>query len=245
MSTFSIKLLNREQKEIRRRILEISFQRNFSHLGSCLSSADLINAIYKVKKSNEKFVLSNGHAGIALYVILEKNGFIKDPKILNSLNVHPDRNPKIGIDVSTGSLGQGLPIALGMALANKRQNVYCVISDGECAEGSIWETLRIAIDQKVTNLKIIVNGNGWSACDAVDLSLLTTKIKCFGFAIKEINGHDMDQIISSLKSLSDNKFAVIFAKTTTDQFPFLKGLDAHYHIMNEDDYKKGLHLLSL
>src|SRR3972149_10953189 len=127
MNNFDIKLLTAEQKNTRRRILEISFQRNFSHIGSCLGSIDLIDAIYKVKKRDEQFILSNGHAGVALYVILEKNGMIKDSNIIKKLNVHPDRNLDIGISVSTGSLGQGLPIALGMALSNKNENVYCLV----------------------------------------------------------------------------------------------------------------------
>src|SRR3990167_11062130 len=160
----NIKNLNSEQKALRLRIIDMSFQRNLSHIGSCLSAVDIIDAIYKVKKRNEKFVLSNGHAGIALYAILEKNKILS-PSITKKLNIHPDRNKKIGIDVSTGSLGHGLPIALGIALANRNKHVYCIISAGECTEGSIWETLRIASDKKVSNLKIILNANGWGAYD--------------------------------------------------------------------------------
>ena len=121
MNNFKIRSLTPEQKTTRRRILEISHEKNLSHIGSCFCSVDLINAVYKVKNKEEKFILSNGHAGIALYVILEKNGFLKNSDI-EKLNVHPDRNPKFGIDVSTGSLGQGLPIALGMAISDKNKN---------------------------------------------------------------------------------------------------------------------------
>lgn len=242
MNNFKIQSLDSEQKITRRRILEISYQKNLSHLGSCLSSVDLINGIYGVKNKDEKFILSNGHAGIALYVILEKNGFIKNSDI-KTLHVHPDRNPKLGIDVSTGSLGQGLPIALGMAISDKDKNVYCLISDGECTEGSIWEALRIASDNKVSNLKIIVNANGWSAYNQVDLNSLIKKIKGYGYNVKEIDGHDMNAIIETLKSAKENGQTVIFARTSTDQLPFLKGLDAHYYIMNKNDYKKALDLL--
>jgi len=242
MNNFKIQSLTAEQKNTRRRILEISRQKNLSHLGSCLSSVDLIDGVYKVKNKDEKFILSNGHAGIALYVILEKNGYINDSEIA-SLNVHPDRNPKLGIDVSTGSLGQGLPIALGIALSDKGKNVYCLISDGECAEGSIWEALRIANRKKITNLKLIVNANGWSAYDSVDLDSLIKNIKANGFDVIEINGHDMNAILEALKSAKENGQAIIFARTSVNQFPCLKGLDAHYCIMNENDYKEALGLL--
>lgn len=243
MAKFNIKSLTQEQKETRRRILEISFQRNFSHIGSCLSSIDLIDAVYKVKNKNEKFVLSNGHAGVALYVVLEKNGLIKNNNVINKLNVHPDRNPEIGIDVSTGSLGQGLPIALGIALANKKDNVYCLISDGECAEGSIWETLRIAHEKDVQNLKIILNANGWGAYGSIDLPNLTSRIESFGYKVEKINGHDMDSIIEALKLTFNDKPTVVFAETLTDQFPFLKGQDAHYYVMENNDYRNASKLL--
>lgn len=242
MNNFKIQSLTTEQKKTRQRILEISHQKNLSHLGSCLGCVDLIDAVYEVKNKDEKFILSNGHAGVALYVVLEKNGYIKNSDIKN-LHVHPDRNPKLGIDVSTGSLGQGLPIALGIALANKKENVYCLISDGECTEGSIWEALRIASDNKIANLKIIVNANGWSAYNKVNLNFLTNKFKGFGYNVLEINGHDMKAIIEALKFTKENDQAIIFAKTSTNQLPFLKGLDAHYYIMNENDYGKALNLL--
>jgi len=242
MNNFNIQSLTTEQKNTRQRIIEISYTKSLSHLGSCLSAIDLIDGIYRIKNRNEKFILSNGHAGIALYVILEKNGFIKNSDI-KSLHVHPDRNPKLGIDVSTGSLGQGLPIALGIAISNKDKDVYCLISDGECTEGSIWETLRIAADNRISNLKIIVNANGWSAYDTVNLNSLINKFKGFGYRVLEINGHDMNTIVETLKSTKENTQIVIFARTFTDQFPFLKGLDSHYCIMNNQDYKKALDLL--
>ena len=243
MNNFKIQSLTAEQKKSRQRILEISHRQNLSHLGSCLGSVDLIDGIYKIKNKNEKFILSNGHAGIALYVILEKNGFIKDSDI-KTLHAHPDRNLKLGIDVSTGSLGQGLPIALGIAMSDRNKNVYCLISDGECAEGSIWETLRIASENKVSNLKITVNANGWGAYSTVDLNSLIKKIEANGYCVLEIDGHDMKAILEALKFTKENsQQTVILAKTSTDQFPFLKGLDAHYYIMNDEDYKNASKLL--
>jgi transketolase len=243
MYKFSLKKLTDEQKKLRIKILELSHESNLSHLGSCLSSVDLIDAIYKTKKKNEKFVLSNGHAGIAWYVVLEKYGYIKDSKTIKKLNIHPDRNIKYDIHVSTGSLGQGLPIALGMALADRKKNVYCMISDGECTEGSIWEALRVASEKKVHNLKIILNANGWSAYDKVNLSNLANRFKGFGYTIKKVDGHDSKQILSSLKNIADNKSVILFAYTSVEQFPFLKGQDAHYYVLKDEDYKEGIRAL--
>lgn len=239
---FSIKNLTAEQKKLRKRIIELSHKSNFSHLGSCLSAIDLIDAIYKVKKREEKFVLSNGHAGIALYVVLEKNGFIKNLHKKN-LRVHPDRDVKKGIHVSTGSLGQGLPIALGMALSNRNKNVYCMISDGECEEGSIWESLKVAWKHKVTNLKIILNANGWAAYEKLDLKYLKNRIRASGYEIEKLNGHDTESILKSLNKETNN-LLLFFAYTQVEQFHFLKGQDAHYYVMKEDDYKTAIkHLL--
>jgi transketolase len=148
---------------LKRRILEISYNHKLSHLGSCLTAVDIIYEIFQRKSPEEKFILSSGHAGLALYVILESKGGKNAESVFRHHGVHPDRCRDCGIDCSSGSLGQGLPIAVGMALADRTKNVYCLISDGECAEGSIWEALRIASEQQLTNLKVYVNWNGWAA----------------------------------------------------------------------------------
>lgn len=227
------KLTNR-QKMLQRRILEISFLHRLSHLGSCLSTIDIIDAIYSVKKESEKFVLSNGHAGVALYVILEDKGLIKNLHT-RQINVHPDRDPKLGIHVSTGSLGQGLPIALGMALANREKNVYCSISDGECAEGSIWEALKIAADLRVSNLKIVVNANGWGAYGSIELKNLKKRLSSFGHKLHIVDGHSKEKLVGKLKTKT-NLFEIIFAQTTVEHLPFLSGQDAHYYVMTDTDY---------
>ncbi len=236
MHKFLLRTLSHEQKKLRKRILELSFESDLSHLGSCLSAIDLIDAVYKVKKKDEEFILSNGHAGIAWYTVLEKYGYFKNSNTIKSLYVHPDRNVKYGIHVSTGSLGQGLPIALGMALADRKKNVYCMISDGECTEGSIWEALRVASEYKVCNLKIIVNANGWSAYDKVDLTSLVKRIKGFGYMIEKVDGHDSKSILKVLKKLARKTPTLLFAYTTVEQFPFLKGQDAHYYVMKREEY---------
>lgn len=231
-----------EQKTLRRRIIEISYARNLSHLGSCLSAVDIICAIYKTKKEDEHFILSNGHAGIALYVVLERESLLTS-SLINNLHIHPDRNPEIGIDVSTGSLGQGLPIALGIALANRKKNVYCLVSDGECAEGSIWEALRVGFEQKVSNLKLVINANGWGAYSFISLKLLLKKLRGFGYKAKIVDGHNIYKLSRLLKSRSCNRPLILFAKTIVEQFPFLKGQDAHYYVMTDEDYKTARGIL--
>lgn len=239
MDRFSIKALSKEQKDTRRRILEISYKSKLSHIGSCLTAIDLIDAIYKVKLKDEKFVLSNGHAAVAWYVVLERNGLLKKDQT-EKLHIHPDRNPDFGIDVSSGSLGQGLPIALGIALSNKKKNVYCIISDGEATEGSIWESLRIFQDKKIYNLKILINVNGWGAYDPIPINTLYARFKGFVPNIKKIDGHNIPQIKSALKS---KKINIFFAKTYVNQLPFLKGQEAHYYTMGQDDYTLAMELL--
>jgi len=229
---------DKNQKRIRAKLLELLHRAHLSHIGSCLSAIDIIDAIYSIKNKQEKFILSNGHAGVALYTILEKYRYLKNPD-LTKLNVHPDRNPKIGIDVSTGSLGQGLPIALGMALADKNKNVYCLISDGECAEGSVWESFRIIHDLNICNLKIVINLNGWGAYGPISTKYLIKRLKGFSHGLTIINGHNPGEIIKALKA-NYTKSVLIVAKTTSEQFNFLKGLDAHYFVMSENDYQLAM-----
>jgi transketolase len=231
--------LTAEQKETRKRIIELSYQLKLSHLGSCLSTIDIIDAVYRVKRNEERFVLSNGHSAIALYVILEKNKII-DLSIIKELHIHPDRNIDFGIHVSSGSLGQGLPIAVGMALADRKKRVFCLVSDGECAEGSIWESFKVIYENKVNNLITIVNANGWGAYDPISLPVLFKRIKGFGLDVIKIDGHNLNKLSSAIKEAGKNNPSIIFAKTTVEQFPFLKGQDAHYYVMKENDYKMAM-----
>ena len=230
------------QKETRKRIVELSYQSNLAHLGSNFSAIDIIDAVYKTKAREERFVLSAGHAGIALYAILEKNLLLDQSKI-KKLHIHPDRDTKLGIDVSTGSLGQGLPIALGMALADRTKRVFCLVTDGECAEGSIWESLRIVYDEKIKNLVLIVNANGWGAYNPISTPVLLKRIRGFGFNVIITDGHKIDSLLISIRSAGNKQPAVILAKTNVEQLPFLKGQDAHYYVMNDNDYKTAMELL--
>lgn len=205
-------------KNLKRRIIEISYKYKKSHIGSCLTALDIIEEIYNLKKKREKFILSEGHAAIALYCVLEKHEG-RDPEyLLKKHGIHAGRDEKNGIWCTTGSLGQGLPIAVGMAMADKTKNVYCMISDGETAEGSIWEALRIKTDNNLDNLKVYVNLNGYGAYGKINSIKLIKRLKAF---------------------CPD----IIIKRTNVQQLPFLKGLDAHYYIMTNDDYKKALGIL--
>jgi len=206
-------------KTLKDRILELSYKHNLSHLGSCLSAVDIIEKIFQVKLPDEKFVLSSGHAGLALYVVLEANGLGDAEKKLDHHGVHPDRCVQCHIDCSTGSLGHGLPIAVGMALADRSKDVYCLISDGECAEGSIWEALNIFEAQELYNLHIFVNMNGWGAYKPVDTDKLETTI------------------MAHVPTMKDN---VHIFKTTVEQYTFLVGNDAHYHAMTKEEYESTI-----
>jgi transketolase len=229
--------LDSEQKQLRLRILEISHESRVSHLGSAFSVVDIIAAIYKVKKPDERFVLSAGHSAVALYAVLEQQGLIHNPN-LHDLNVHPDRNPALGIDVSTGSLGQGLPIAVGIALAERSKNVWVVSTDGEMAEGSMWESLRIASEQRLANLRLFINANGFGAYGEIENALMEARIKSFGWEVTPINGHSPDELRAtiSVSSRSPGVPTAVLARTTSEQFPFLKGLDAHYYVMTDADF---------
>lgn len=204
-----------QNKDLKRRIIEISYKHKLSHLGSCLTAVDIIKEIYDTKKAQEPFILSAGHAGLALYVVLESQGVADAEKIFNHHGVHPDRCADCSLDCSTGSLGQGLPIATGMALADRQKDVYVLISDGEMAEGSIIEALNIRHDQSVDNLKVYLNYNGWGAYKRIDDSYFEM---CLTWGV-------------NLKV------------TNVEQLPFLKGVDAHYHVMTAAEYQEALELL--
>ena len=165
--------------DLHKRILEISSKKRLTHIGSCLTSVDIIDSIYHDKKPYEPFILSCGHAGLALYVVLEKYFGFDAEEIFDFCGTHPERSEKYMIDCSTGSLGHGLGIALGMALADRTKNVYCLISDGECFEGSIWEVAHVIRRYNVTNLKVYLNFNGLSAYHKVEEWMLSDLITIF------------------------------------------------------------------
>ena len=198
---------------LEKRIIDLSHKHKLSHIGSCLAAVNALDRIYKVKKPNEPFILSNGHAGLALYVVLEKYEGKDAEALYLTHGVHPNRDISSGIWCSTGSLGHGIGIAVGMAFADRTRNVYVTISDGEASEGSLWEALAIARKYELENLRITLIANGYSAYDKVDVADLDNRINSF--------------------------YPTLTIRTNTFAYPdFLQGLQAHYHVMSDEDYKE-------
>lgn len=200
--------------KLKKRLLEIAYKKKLSHLGSYFSSIHIIDEIYSNLNESDIFILSSGHAALALYCVLEKYKKIDAEHLFDKHGGHPHLCVEDDIHCSTGSLGMGLTVAVGRALSNKKRKVHCLISDGECAEGSIWESLRFINEYNLTNLIVHVNVNGYAAYDKVDCEYLIDRLKVFLPSIK-------------------------IHKTSVNQFSFLHGLNAHYHIMNENELEIG------
>ena len=200
---------------LKKRILEIAYKHKLGHLGSYLSAADIVDEIYENKDSDDIFILSSGHAALALYAALEKYEGKNAEELFLKHGGHPHRDEENGIYCSTGSLGLGITVAVGTALANKNRKVHVLISDGESAEGSVWESLRFIKENNLSNIEVYVNVNGYAAYDKVDVKYLVDRLKVF---LPTIN----------------------IRYTSVNQYPFLRGLNAHYHVMSEEDYKTTL-----
>jgi len=225
---------------LRSRIIETSSLSGTPHLGSCLSCLDLLVALYfdelKIDPSNphdplrDRFILSKGHGVPALFQVLAMRGFYpeswlkdygKDGGIFAEHPPTPDH--LAGIEAATGSLGHGLPIGLGMALAGRIQkqnyNVYTVLGDGECNEGTVWEAAMLAAAQKVSNLCVFVDFNKWQATgrseEVMALNSLSGKWQAFGWNALEIDGHNYEQILSALNTfrLENTRPTAIIAHT--------------------------------
>jgi len=199
-------------EKLKKRVLDIAYKHRLSHLGSYFSSLEIIDNIFKEKDEKDIFILSAGHAALALYVVIEKYHGIDAEKLFLKHGGHPHRDEENYLYCSTGSLGLGLPVAIGRALADPNKTVHCLISDGECAEGSIWESLKFIYESNLQNIKVYVNVNGYCAYDSVDEEYLIKRLYSF---LPSIN----------------------IVKTTVAHYSFLNGLNAHYHIMSEKDYE--------
>jgi transketolase len=183
---------------LQKRIIEISDKKGLSHRGSNLTAVNIISAIYFKKMEHEPFILSSGHCGLALYVVLEQL-YGHDAEMLHDKHgTHPNRDLENHIYCSTGSLGCGITIAAGMAAADRTKNVYCLISDGESFEGSLYEVSNIVKKYNLTNLKLYCNFNGWGAYHAIpeshkdtlktlfpNIYIIQTDVKEFGYIGQE------------------------------------------------------------
>jgi transketolase len=215
--------LKNKARLLRARIIETSHKASIPHLGSCLSCIDILTVLYfsvlridsaKPQDENrDRFILSKGHGAPALFQVLAMRGFYPE-NLLDEYGAdggifaeHPPSPAYLpGIEAATGSLGHGLPIALGMALSARiRQQsyrVYAVLSDGECNEGSVWEAALLAAAQQVDQLCIIIDFNKWQAtgrsCDIMALQPFAEKWRAFGWHTHEIDGHDIKQLSDTL-----------------------------------------------
>lgn len=201
--------------KLQRRILEITYQERQSHLSSCLSAAPILEEMYAQRQEDEVVILSNGHAGLALYCLLEERYGIDPVAMLHKHGIHPSRDLENKLYCSTGSLGSGLPIAIGHAMATPEKRVWCMISDGEAAEGSIWESLRFIADHPVDNIEVYANINGMGAYDMIDVDRLVTRLQTF-----------LPRICIRVSEPTD--------------FGFIRGLKTHYHVLNEEEYRSLL-----
>jgi transketolase len=207
--------LEEKAKEVRKKVLDFALETGIGHLGGSFSEIEiLVSLYYDVLKKEDKFILSKGHTCNPYYILLKEKGY--NPK----LSEHPDIDEENGIWCTTGSLGHGLPIGIGMAFArkiqNKRGNIYVLIGDGECQEGTIWESMNLASRYKLDNLNIIVDYNELQAINFVEDVLptnLKNKFDAFGGKVIEVDGHNFNQLIPALKEKVYSRPKVILAHT--------------------------------
>tara|TARA_B110000495_G_C23029957_1_gene613086 strand:- start:1819 stop:2550 length:732 start_codon:yes stop_codon:yes gene_type:complete len=201
------------------RILKISNIGSEGHVPSSLSILDIINTLYKVfitKKNLDKFVLSKGHGSLALYVVLEKYKIIKNLNTFCSFNSnfggHPDKNKIKGVESSTGSLGHGFPFACGIALSKKIKNekgkVFTLIGDGECNEGTVWESCLLASHHNLNNLICIIDKNK-STDRALLVDDLKKKFSSFGWDSFVIDGHKESLLVKTIQKQRKKPLAII------------------------------------
>jgi transketolase len=240
MLTTDISQLESIARTLRARIIETSSQTGTPHLGSCLSCVDLLTAVYFAvlridpaaprSPDRDRFILSKGHGAPALFQTLALRGFYPQSMLATYgedggiFAEHPPTPEHLaGIEAATGSLGHGLPLGLGMALAGRIQgqnyNVYAVLGDGECNEGSVWEAALMASAQQVANLCVMIDFNKWQATgrsrEILSLDPMADKWRAFGWDVIEIDGHDMPQIVNTLAKFpaSNSKPTAIVAHT--------------------------------
>lgn len=250
-------------KQIRLAILTGSKQANVGHIGSALSVVEIIAALYgKVLRvaapddpERDRFILSKGHAALALYAALRARGWIDDKALASYCGdhslagTHPDHQLP-GIDFSTGSLGQGLSFGAGAALAARlsgsARRVYVLVSDAECNEGSVWESVMFAAQHGLSNLVAIIDANGQQALDhthrVLDLSPLEARWAAFGWQTQVVDGHDLGQLTQALSSVSSNAPRVVVARTVFGKgVSFMEGqIKWHYMPMNDDEYRQAV-----
>lgn len=229
-------------KKLRNRILEVAIRDGMGHIPSALSILDIVWVLYdKVMTKDDQFILSKGHAVMALYAVLEEKGLLDWSEKLWG---HPKRGG--AILASTGSLGHGLPMAVGLALAKKikgeKGRVFCIIGDGECNEGTVWESAMVAAHHKLDNLTVIVDQNH-SSDRALDTGDLRNKFSAFGFKALTNDGHDAVIIENQLRDFCTTGRPHVYVALTTKGhgIPFMEG-DPSWHNkqITKEDYEKAI-----
>lgn len=264
----NIEDLKKKANDIRIGIIEAVYGAKSGHPGGSLSCADILTVLYfnqmnidpkKPKdEARDKFVLSKGHAAPALYSTLANRGYFDTNELYNlrhidsNLSGHPDMVKVPGVDMSTGSLGQGLSAANGMALSSKIRNqglrVYCLLGDGEIEEGQVWEAAMTASHYKLDNLCVIVDNNNLQIDGSIDKVMspypIDEKFKAFGFYTISIDGHDIEQIINAFEKAKSvkGKPTAIIAKTVKGKgVSFMEGqVGWHGKAPKEEEYKLAI-----
>lgn len=268
-----IKELKRIATEVRKDILKMVANAGSGHPGGSLSAADILTVLYfnemNINKENvkdvrrDKFVLSKGHASPVLYGELKEKGFISEEemmtfRLINShVQGHPSMRSTLGIDMSTGSLGQGISAAVGMALSNKIHNLpyrtYALIGDGESQEGQVWEALMAAGHYKLDNLCIILDYNGLQIDGDITKVMnpepFDKKFEAFNLNVLKIDGHNYEEIINAFKQARDfsGKPTIIIAKTIKGKgVSFMENVAAWHGVAPKaDELEKALRELEV
>lgn len=261
----NLKLLS---KDIRKDVIRMAFQAKSSHVGAALSIVDILIILYykilNISLENindikrDKFILSKGHASSALYAVLAEKGFFNkellDTYDMDGSNLigHPKKDTLPGVEASTGSLGHGIGIACGFALSDKNDGrdsrTIILMGDGECDEGSVWETAMFASSQKLNNLIAIIDNNRLQGLGRVNeitgLYSLSYKFKAFNWNVIEIDGHNYEEIYCAIKKayIEKEKPTVIIAHTIKGKgVSFMEDkLEWHYKSPNKDEYEKAI-----
>ena len=255
-------------KSVRKGIVEAVYHGKSGHPGGSLSIADIMTVLYfnemNIDEKNPKWeerdrlVLSKGHCSPALYSCLAQRGYFETKELQTFRNIesklqgHPDMNKVPGVDMTTGSLGQGLSVANGMALSSKLNSdglrVYCLVGDGEIQEGQIWEAMMSSAHYKLDNLCLIVDNNNLQIDGEVDkvknIYPIDEKLKSFGFEVIKIDGHNISQIIEAFESAKKikGKPTAIIANTIKGKGISFMENQAGWHgkAPNEEQYKQAL-----
>lgn len=268
MKITNIQELEKIAKEVRKSIIEEVYNANSGHPGGALSVADILTVLYfnqmNIDSENpnnvnrDRFILSKGHASAALYAVLAEKGYFpkEDLKTFRKINSylqgHPDMKHIPGVDMTTGSLGQGLSAANGMAIISKLDKkdirVYCLVGDGEIEEGQIWEAAMTSSKYKLDNLCLIIDNNNLQIDGTVEKVMspypIDEKFKSFGFNVINIDGHNYEQIIEAFENAKNykGKPSVIIAKTIKGKgVSFMENkVEWHGKAPKEEQYKQAM-----